>query len=648
MDKLLLPLRQRKLLNHLQHASGYVTGMELSRLLDVSSRTIRNDISEINRLLAGSGVEIASKHSFGYIIHAKNAENLKKLTQTSESFISRSERLHYMAQRLALSDNAIDLDDLADEMFISKTTLEYDLREFRRHYVQAKPFIRIQRHHNMIRLTPDERAQRKILCYLVCENWNYNGRGNTFFQYSFLDEKIVNTCIREISYYLYKHDIPVEDINIINLDLCVAIASERIRQGRVLTNKRKDLYLSPKATACADELLDSLQEKLDCSFNEIERDEIRELLACSLLPDMKQIDQNGIASAVPMEVIRLTNSYLTQVKDTYQLDFFDDDELYITLTLYLNNLRSPVHNLNTNGIVPCQIQMNYAIGFELAMLIQDKALDFYGHYLIFDELFYLASIMECGLHRRQPPLLRTVILSQYNHPMTWAIRMMVEKRFPLDIKVTNLLSMYQKDTFDFTNTDLILCTTNKTITSDTKAYQIKISPAFNNEDIRHIQEFLKKSSLSRLYQQTFPDTLALLEEARWNELIEINDYHKVLDYLGNRLIEDGYVGQEYLDDIHRHEKLLSYAVNSSFIIVHSPVPARKTHIEVGTMLHRLKLDSGKVRLIMMVCTTPKDRSLIFKLYNEFYLSHFDPQAARFLMRKEEYLNFFRNHMEDAL
>ena len=647
MDKLLLPLRQRKLLNHLQHASGYMTGMELSRLLDVSSRTIRNDISEINRLLSGSGIEIASKHSFGYIIHAQSADSLKQLTQTSQSFISRTERLHYMAQRLALSDTAIDLDDLADEMFISKTTLEYDLREFRRHYVHARPFVRLHRNHNMIRLSPDERARRKILCYLVCENWNYHGRGNTFFQYSFLDEKVMNTCIREISYYLDKHDIPVEDINIINLDLCVAIASQRISQGRSLTDKRKDLYLSDRATACVDELLDSLQEKLSCPFNEVERDEVRELLACSLLPNMRQVDQDGIASAVPMEIIRLTNSYLTQVKDTYQLDFFDDEELYITLTLYLNNLCFPVHNLNTNSIVPCQIQMNYAIGFELAMLIQDKAQDFYGHYLDFDELFYLAAIMECGLHRLQPPILRTVILSQYNHPMTWALRMMVEKRFPQDIHVTNLLSMYQKDTFDFTDTDLILCTTNKTVTSDTKAYQMKISPAFTDEDIRHIQDFLEKSTLSRLYQQDFPDILTLLEKARWNELLELSDYHKVLDYLATRLIEDGYVGPEYLEDVRRHEKLLSYAVNSSFIIVHSPVPARKTHIEVGTMLHRLKVDSGKIRLIMMVCTAPEDRSLIFKLYSEFYLSAFDPQAARFLMRKEEYLNFFRNQQDEA-
>ena len=642
MEKLLLPLRQRKLLNYLQHASGYLTGVELSKRLDVSSRTIRNDISEINRLLQGTGIEISSKHSFGYIIHSQNADNLKKLIQTSESFISRSERLHHIAQRLALADTPIDLDDLADEMFISKTTLEYDLKEFRQQYVLSKPFIHIYRHHNTIELPSDERMRRKMLCHLVCENWNYNERGNTFFQYSFLNEKNMNICIQEIGYYLDKYNICIEDINIINLDLCTAIASERIRNGYTLTDKRHDLFLTKKASICVDELLDKLEDKLNCHFCDVERDEIRELLSCSILPDVEKITSHGISNSVPAEITRLTNDYLAIIEETYGLNFSNDGELYLTLILYLKNLQLPIHNLNTNGIIRSQIQILHAIGFELAMLIQPQALKFYGHYLSFDELFYLSTIMDCAFSRLRPPILRTVILSQYNHPLTWSLRMMIEKRFPNDIHVTNLLSMYEKDTFDFSKTDLILCTTNKIISSDTPAYQIQISPYCSDTDIHYIQDFLNKSAFNRLYQHNFPNIFSLLEHAHWNELLETDNYFDVLKYLGNKLIDDGYVGEDYLEDIWRHEKLLPFTVDTCFTIVHSTVPAKKTHIEIATMLHRLKIDNNKIRMVIMICMTPEDRGLIFKLYNELYFAAFNPEDTRFLKRKEEYLNFFRN------
>ncbi|MDE6830996.1 MAG: HTH domain-containing protein, partial [Lachnospiraceae bacterium] len=48
MESLMLSLRQRKLLHYLKSRKLYTTGEELANHLHVSSRTIRNDITEIN------------------------------------------------------------------------------------------------------------------------------------------------------------------------------------------------------------------------------------------------------------------------------------------------------------------------------------------------------------------------------------------------------------------------------------------------------------------------------------------------------------------------------------------------------------------------------------------------------------------------
>ena len=61
MDSLNLTLRQRKLLHLLQNKTQITTGAELARELNVSVRTIRSDIVEINSILAGYSARIHSE-----------------------------------------------------------------------------------------------------------------------------------------------------------------------------------------------------------------------------------------------------------------------------------------------------------------------------------------------------------------------------------------------------------------------------------------------------------------------------------------------------------------------------------------------------------------------------------------------------------
>lgn len=77
MDNYNLTLRQRKILHYLQQQKSYITGEDLAGHLHVSARTIRNDVTEINQLIKTSGVHIASKRSWGYLLEYDSEINLK-------------------------------------------------------------------------------------------------------------------------------------------------------------------------------------------------------------------------------------------------------------------------------------------------------------------------------------------------------------------------------------------------------------------------------------------------------------------------------------------------------------------------------------------------------------------------------------------
>lgn len=648
MNQISLPLRHRRIINELRHANGYLTGAELAKTLNVSVRTIRMDIAAINETLSGSGVTIRSRHRYGYIIEADNIDNLNLITQTSNTYISRDERMHHIAMRLSLSDDPINLDELADEMYISKTTLEHDLKAFRTNYLLPEPHICMYRNRNSICFEKDERKRRAILCRLYADSWNYNGRGNIFYQYDFLEERIVNLCILEINYYLSSNDIRLEDVNIVYLDLAIAVAYYRIQSGHLLESHSDRIYLEPKAVKACNELLDSLENRLHCCFSPLDREDMSILISCGMLQDMDKIREIGIKKYYPADLIHLADRYLASINEKYGIDFSENQDFYLTLLHYFRYLSLPIHRLNDSGLPLNQLQVEYAIEFELAFQFEPLALSYYGNYLNYLELYYLIQLLSGALIDMGQTKIRTVIMSHYNLPVNWNLKKLVEDTFPRSIQTTTLLPMYMKDNFDFSNTDLILSTTDKTIVENNRIPTIRVSSSFTNEDKERIERFLLQDRFRRLYGHDYPNLYTILANASWNEGLNFNTYFDLLEYLGKKMIDHGYVDEKYLIEVFLREKILSSTQHRHFTIVHATCPAKKTHLEIGILNHRIRTENNKIRMVIMVCMTKKDQGLIFKLFNELYTGDFDPADTRFLKTKQEYLHFFQRLKTEKL
>lgn len=643
MEEIHLPLRQRMILSRLREAHGYMTGVELGKILNVTNRTIRNDIAEMNRVLEGMDIHIDSKQSFGYILHTGDLSNLKTLMRTNESFISRTERRRHIAERLSLADQPISLDELADEMYISKSTLEHDLKIFLREYVQTSPHIRIIRNKNMISFEDDERKKRIILTRMFSNNWDYNSQGNAFFKLQLFSEAEIKACMETVDACLKKYGFYIEDVNVVNMNLMILIAAYRIEDGYALKDSCENMYITEESIHCCDEILTRLEPVFGCHFNENERRDIYELLSCSEIIPIEKIQQTGYAAFFSKGLISMADKYLKALKESYHLDFSGDEDFYVTLLSYFRYLSLPVHNLNGTGILTYEVEVNNVIEFELAVIIQPYAKKYYGRYLDFYELTYLSAIVSGGMARLKRPRLRTIILTHYNAPFTWRLKAVISQNLSGQIEVTDLLPLYAKDHFDFRNTDLILSTSIKDISTEGNIPNIKISPFLTGSDLAAIENHIKNVDMTRLYGRQFPDLITLLDQADWMEMLDFTNYHALLKYMGQSLIRDGYVGRNYLTDIFRRERLLSFSEHPTYIIVHSEEPAKATRIRIATLNHRIRYGSNKIRMVIMICVTRQDRGLILKMLNELYHASFDPSDTRFLKTKEEYMNFIRMH-----
>ena len=118
--------QQIQLIKILQGSDTPITSSTLANALNMSPRSIKSYINEINETLPGT---IASSRK-GYLIDKEKAE---ELLEESKSVVpqTKDERINYIINTL-IKRGLVNTYDFCDELFISYSTLKNDLVGVRR------------------------------------------------------------------------------------------------------------------------------------------------------------------------------------------------------------------------------------------------------------------------------------------------------------------------------------------------------------------------------------------------------------------------------------------------------------------------------------------------------------------------------------
>ncbi|MGQ5999373.1 BglG family transcription antiterminator [Serratia sp. IR-2025] len=122
---------------------------ELAKRFAVSTRTVRADITALNEILDKYGARFVHSRGAGYRLQVDNAALFSALQHQERrkhaTPRSAQERVHYLLVRFLTSAFSLKLEDLADEWFVSRGTLQNDMAEVRErlaHYqltIETKP-----------------------------------------------------------------------------------------------------------------------------------------------------------------------------------------------------------------------------------------------------------------------------------------------------------------------------------------------------------------------------------------------------------------------------------------------------------------------------------------------------------------------------
>ena len=131
--------RTLRLFYYFSQNSGVVTSEELSKYIGVSVRTIKNDMEALSRFCQASGCELVTKRGSGYQLHITDLQNYREVAETiSHSYSDYTFTTEYrnrsrdIARVLLVSDGYIKIDDLADRMFLSRSTIKNSIKDARK------------------------------------------------------------------------------------------------------------------------------------------------------------------------------------------------------------------------------------------------------------------------------------------------------------------------------------------------------------------------------------------------------------------------------------------------------------------------------------------------------------------------------------
>ena len=644
MDKLKLALRQRKLLHRMQHQETFITGNELAKELGVSPRTIRNDVVEINRNIRPYHAQIRSERSKGYCFEAEDPERIRRLNQIELALLTKADRIRYLILRLCLAEEPLNFLDLEDEIFVSHTTLSQDLQSLKQKYVASEPFLKLIQKKNELYLEQDEKKIRELLARLFHEDWNYNKKGNAYYGYNFLNEHVLDFVMEQVPILLHKYHIGMEEPTLIYLDLTIAIMCQRVHGKHTLS----ELPVRPKKDqgaycACL-ELFDILERQYECTFPEAEKEFIYERIASGRMLDAFRIDMQTLPDHIDPQTRQITDRYLERIRSVFGIDFFDDEDFYITLCLCIRDLQneSYIYNAQENPVLTKETLLTE---YEIAMLFQGLAEEYLGHGLSEIQLIHLAHCISGGLEflfcTHPEYKLRTVLCTHRNMVTAWSAKRKILGAFNNYLDITDLIPVSKAPDFDFSRTDLVLTTVKTKQSHGPTAVTLPINHFITEADRSRISAFIDTKRIERFCPSPASPPRELLSNAFWHERTALKTREDILETLAEDLADGRLPADRLLADLQKREAVTSFVTGPGVAFLHSFLPAERTKLSAMTLDHRIIWNNYKIRLIILGVFRAEELPLLFQLKHLFH--HLDRDSMRFLKAKEDICTFFHSN-----
>lgn len=533
MEKYGLHNRQRRLLYLLNCEHGVVTGKDLAAKLGISERTVRNDIGEINEKMAAYKLEILATRGKGYFLKVGNRKVFHELFADQTSVQTKEDRIKYLILRLVRAHGWCDMMELEDDMFVSRTTLENDLREIRHRITCNQPYIELIREGNNVRLADDEVKRRNIMVRIYSENWDYDSRDGIILKDNEMNPESLDKLRKIWKSLLRQNSLELDDFGLIYIIMASAVAHVRLIEGCQLPDvilERKNAaskadWRSGNGGAGDRALLSGSHGEMPFQIKNAvsafwKRMELEWQMKASLsehwwLQDiLRQLIILNFNSSNKMEMALVTDLKCRELADTlifeiaqqYRINFGEDKVLRTDIILHIQAMLNSMVSVQTQSkYMIDELRLRYPflghIAHDFCQRLKEKSHIVLGR----EDEDYILPLLIAGWKRlaqnRTKNEIRAVLVSHLNYGLSYGLLDGLRTRFGARMIIDGPFPIYDRKRIDEMVPSIIITTARMDAFRKYSIPVLTISPLMESGEWNTIEKCLNRL----VCQKMFPD-----------------------------------------------------------------------------------------------------------------------------------------------
>ena len=444
----MLNIKEKDILQFLiKNKERFVTSKELAEYLSCSDRTVRNALKLIEKTMIIQGVQLISKQGQGYQMFFENQGAYQEFRQTYEleedytkTAISKGDdRLVFILNKLLFEQVPVLFDDLADELYVSRSTLSHDFKKIR--VMLSEYNLSIESRANKgVYVSGEERDKRRFIMHYFLENQFFKTL-HCYVKFNFFDQTVpLEEFARIVLDECQEANLKLSDFVLQNLVVHISLSMIRLKSGFEIKNIDCQMTDDAIERKVAQRILSKVSQVTNQEFPVQEIDYITlHLLAKS---QQCQKNQKNISEEVLKKSLFKTFQDLG-LDDIY--NFSSDFQLIEGLITHLMTLQVRLESrITLNNPLVDEIKQNYSDIFFMTREILANMDMFIEWSISDDEIAYVSLHFLAAMERsKESTKFNILAICATGFGAAQMLRNRLETEFGKRVEVVDVIGYYE-------------------------------------------------------------------------------------------------------------------------------------------------------------------------------------------------------------
>ncbi|MDD3251080.1 MAG: BglG family transcription antiterminator [Lachnospiraceae bacterium] len=565
-----------------------VSSESLSNKLLLSSRTIRNELRELKTVLEKEGAHLISSTKVGYLLVVEDQEKydqfLKTLGEEETIPVTSEERVQYLLEVLLTNGQEyVKLEDLCDQLYVSKSTLTANLKEVRK-LLDEYGLELITRPGYGIQVKGSEFSLRLCLAASAVAQLETDDETKRAEL-----EKIAKCTLKGLEDSRLK----ISEASYQNLIVHIYIAIKRIQEGNHVPLEKTHMEQISKEMefGCAQQISSLLEEAFSIEIPRTETGYIAIHLASKRIMECSHNDGNLVIND---EIYEIVHHMLEVIKENYNIDFHNDLELIMLLAAHLVPFSTRIqYGMKLKNPLLSEIKSHYAMAYMMAVTACGFLEQYYEKRIQEDEIGYFAFPINLALERRRSGIEKKniIVVCSTGRGSSQLLSYRLKSEFGKYINQITTCDVLELKQVDLKDIDYVITTVPIPYPVNRPILHVKLF--LENADTNAIENLLRGKGNTLLEKYFHPDLfLTELQAASKQEVIErmVEKIHQVKN-----------VPEEFLESVLERERMAVTSFGNLAAIPHpNRALTRETFVCVAVLKNPIQWDKQKVQVVLML------------------------------------------------